>query len=123
MTAPTPTSGDSGYSRFMRLDFLVAAGDSCISPRESEQYTALGWHSGGWLLRELLMPRKSRVAVAAGSCRAALGLDGRGALPHTSGATIATMSLQEYKRKRRFEETPEPPPKVEKQSRHRFVVQ
>jgi bifunctional non-homologous end joining protein LigD len=33
------------------------------------------------------------------------------------------MSLQEYKRKRRFEETPEPPPKVEKQSRHRFVVQ
>src|SRR5258707_464178 len=41
MTAPTPTSGDSGYSRFMRLDFLVAAGDSCISPRESEQYTAL----------------------------------------------------------------------------------
>src|SRR5450759_4554466 len=37
--------------------------------------------------------------------------------------TIATMSLEEYKRKRRFEETPEPPPKVEKQSRHRFVVQ
>ena len=33
------------------------------------------------------------------------------------------MSLQEYKRKRRFEETPEPPPKVEKVSRHRFVVQ
>ena len=33
------------------------------------------------------------------------------------------MSLQEYKRKRRFEETPEPPPKVEKQSRRRFVVQ
>ena len=33
------------------------------------------------------------------------------------------MSLDEYKRKRRFEETPEPPPKVEKQSRHRFVVQ
>jgi len=33
------------------------------------------------------------------------------------------MSLEEYKRKRRFEETPEPPPKVEKQSRHRFVVQ
>ena len=33
------------------------------------------------------------------------------------------MSLEEYKRKRRFEETPEPPPKLEKQSRHRFVVQ
>ena len=36
---------------------------------------------------------------------------------------MKTMSLDEYKRKRRFEETPEPPPKVEKQSRHRFVVQ
>ncbi len=33
------------------------------------------------------------------------------------------MSLDEYKRKRRFEETPEPPPKLERQSRHRFVVQ
>ena len=33
------------------------------------------------------------------------------------------MSLDEYKRKRRFEETPEPPPKVERKSRHRFVVQ
>src|SRR6266850_3776359 len=33
------------------------------------------------------------------------------------------MSLDEYKRKRRFEETPEPPPKLEKQSKHRFVVQ
>jgi bifunctional non-homologous end joining protein LigD len=33
------------------------------------------------------------------------------------------MSLEEYKRKRRFEETPEPPPKVEKESKHRFVVQ
>lgn len=33
------------------------------------------------------------------------------------------MSLDEYKRKRRFEETPEPPPKLEKRSRHRFVVQ
>jgi len=31
--------------------------------------------------------------------------------------------LEEYKRKRRFEETPEPPPKLEKKSRHRFVVQ
>jgi bifunctional non-homologous end joining protein LigD len=37
--------------------------------------------------------------------------------------TISAMSLDEYKRKRRFEETPEPPPKVEKKSRHRFVVQ
>ncbi|HYK49826.1 MAG TPA: non-homologous end-joining DNA ligase [Terriglobales bacterium] len=36
---------------------------------------------------------------------------------------IITMSLDEYKRKRRFEETPEPPPKIEKQSKHRFVVQ
>ncbi len=33
------------------------------------------------------------------------------------------MSLDEYKRKRRFEETPEPPPKLEKKSQHRFVVQ
>jgi len=33
------------------------------------------------------------------------------------------MSLDEYKRKRRFEATSEPPPKVEKKSRHRFVVQ
>jgi len=40
-----------------------------------------------------------------------------------SGRTIANMSLDEYKRKRRFEETPEPAPKLEKKSRHRFVVQ
>src|SRR5438309_10051364 len=33
------------------------------------------------------------------------------------------MALEEYKRKRRFEETPEPPPKVEKKAGHRFVVQ
>jgi len=33
------------------------------------------------------------------------------------------MPLEEYKRKRRFEETPEPPPKLEKSSKHRFVVQ
>ena len=33
------------------------------------------------------------------------------------------MPLEEYKRKRRFEETPEPPPKVEKEKGHRFVVQ
>ncbi len=36
------------------------------------------------------------------------------------------MALEEYRRKRRFEQTPEPPPKVEKarrSGRHRFVVQ
>lgn len=33
------------------------------------------------------------------------------------------MALEEYKRKRRFEDTPEPPPKVELKSGHRFVVQ
>ena len=33
------------------------------------------------------------------------------------------MALEEYQRKRRFEETPEPPPKVAKKSGHRFVVQ
>jgi bifunctional non-homologous end joining protein LigD len=33
------------------------------------------------------------------------------------------VSLEEYKRKRRFEETPEPPPKLEKKSGHRYVVQ
>src|SRR4051794_25713933 len=36
---------------------------------------------------------------------------------------MISMSLDEYKRKRRFQDTPEPPPKVEKKSRHRFVVQ
>ncbi|MGD0759777.1 MAG: non-homologous end-joining DNA ligase [Candidatus Sulfotelmatobacter sp.] len=33
------------------------------------------------------------------------------------------MALEEYKRKRRFEETPEPPPKVESKAGHRFLVQ
>src|SRR5262245_20995150 len=33
------------------------------------------------------------------------------------------VALEEYKRKRRFESTPEPPPKVEKKTRQRFVVQ
>jgi bifunctional non-homologous end joining protein LigD len=33
------------------------------------------------------------------------------------------VSLEEYKRKRRFPATPEPPPKLEKKSHHRFVVQ
>jgi len=33
------------------------------------------------------------------------------------------MALEEYGRKRRFQDTPEPPPKVEKAEGHRFVVQ
>ena len=33
------------------------------------------------------------------------------------------MSLEEYKRKRDFKQTPEPPPKVDTGKRHRFVVQ
>jgi bifunctional non-homologous end joining protein LigD len=33
------------------------------------------------------------------------------------------MALEEYKRKRRFEATPEPPPKVSKKAGNRFVVQ
>ena len=33
------------------------------------------------------------------------------------------MALEEYKRKRRFEQTPEPPPKVQEKTEHRFVVQ
>src|SRR6202521_4425804 len=33
------------------------------------------------------------------------------------------MALEEYKRKRRFEETPEPPPKIGKKTGNRFVVQ
>ena len=33
------------------------------------------------------------------------------------------MALEEYKRKRRFQDTPEPPPKVEKKTGNRFVVQ
>ncbi|HEY3930282.1 MAG TPA: non-homologous end-joining DNA ligase [Candidatus Koribacter sp.] len=33
------------------------------------------------------------------------------------------MPLEEYQRKRRFTDTPEPPPKVEKNEGHRFVVQ
>jgi bifunctional non-homologous end joining protein LigD len=33
------------------------------------------------------------------------------------------MALEEYKRKRRFEETPEPPPELSPHSKHRFVVQ
>jgi bifunctional non-homologous end joining protein LigD len=36
---------------------------------------------------------------------------------------FAGMALEEYKRKRRFEETPEPPPKVAKKAGNRFVVQ
>ena len=33
------------------------------------------------------------------------------------------MALEEYKRKRRFSETPEPPPRLDKSKGHRFVVQ
>ena len=33
------------------------------------------------------------------------------------------MALEEYQRKRRFAETPEPPPKVGKKDQHRFIVQ
>ncbi|HXY10140.1 MAG TPA: non-homologous end-joining DNA ligase [Terriglobales bacterium] len=33
------------------------------------------------------------------------------------------MALEEYRRKRRFDETPEPPPKLSLHSKHRFVVQ
>ncbi len=33
------------------------------------------------------------------------------------------MALEEYGRKRHFNQTPEPPPKVERKSRHRFVIQ
>jgi bifunctional non-homologous end joining protein LigD len=33
------------------------------------------------------------------------------------------VALEEYRRKRRFSETPEPPPKLEKHEGHRFVVQ
>ncbi|MGA8500467.1 MAG: non-homologous end-joining DNA ligase [Candidatus Sulfotelmatobacter sp.] len=36
---------------------------------------------------------------------------------------VFSMALEEYKRKRRFETTPEPPPKVETKVGHRFVVQ
>src|SRR5271155_2237660 len=43
--------------------------------------------------------------------------------PVLSSQYNSSVALEEYKRKRRFEETPEPPPKVEKKSGHRFVVQ
>src|SRR2546423_9176377 len=33
------------------------------------------------------------------------------------------MALEEYRRKRRFTDTPEPPPEVERKNEHRFVVQ
>src|ERR1700735_1088266 len=35
----------------------------------------------------------------------------------------SAMALKEYKRERGFEETPEPPPKLESKAGHRFVVQ
>jgi len=37
--------------------------------------------------------------------------------------TLRDMALEEYKRKRRFEETPEPPPEIAKKKGNRFVVQ
>ena len=36
---------------------------------------------------------------------------------------VFAMALEEYKRKRRFDQTPEPPAKVETKAGHRFVVQ
>src|SRR5580704_18449684 len=36
---------------------------------------------------------------------------------------VLSMALEEYKRKRKFEQTPEPPPKLENKMGHRFVVQ
>jgi bifunctional non-homologous end joining protein LigD len=68
----------------------------------------------------------------AGGSRASLGLDPSTPLragsrerpsPHELWLEWFAMALEEYKRKRRFEETPEPPPKVETKSGNRFVVQ
>ncbi len=42
---------------------------------------------------------------------------------HLNGYNRTLMALEEYKRKRHFEATPEPPPKVEKKGGNRFVVQ
>src|SRR5208282_1141254 len=70
---------------------------------------------------ELLHPVKPTPGLTGTPVRSAW--TGRSPVPTRAGITIATMSLDEYKRKRRFEETPEPPPKLEKQSQHRFVVQ
>ena len=36
---------------------------------------------------------------------------------------VLAMPLEEYKRKRKFEQTPEPPPKLASKAGHRFVVQ
>src|SRR5712664_4317889 len=36
---------------------------------------------------------------------------------------VFSMALEEYKRKRKFEQTPEPPAKVASKAGHRFVVQ
>jgi len=75
-----------------------------VSPKKPEQYTAFGSRTGGPALARL----ETRLSLSP---------------RERSAITIAIMALDEYKRKRRFEETPEPPPKLEKQSRHRFVVQ
>ena len=36
---------------------------------------------------------------------------------------VFVMALEEYQRKRKFEQTPEPPPKLASKAGHRFVVQ
>jgi bifunctional non-homologous end joining protein LigD len=42
---------------------------------------------------------------------------------YARGLESGAMALDEYKRKRNFDQTPEPPPKVETKAGHRFVVQ
>jgi len=49
--------------------------------------------------------------------------NGRKALLQPELLQSLAMALEEYQRKRRFEDTPEPPPKVETKSGNRFVVQ
>src|SRR6476659_3980276 len=61
---------------------------------------------------------KSEEGSASFACR-----DSRGRLSPPGLWQNDPVSLDEYKRTRRFEATPEPPPKLEKKSRHRFVVQ
>jgi bifunctional non-homologous end joining protein LigD len=101
-----------------------------MTPEKWEQYTAWVGVLRACLGEGLVRPWAVAVAelCSAGQPVAAVPTrTGEGARPHTTsrpfGITIGLMSLEEYKRKRRFQETPEPPPKIEKQSRHRFVVQ
>jgi len=57
-------------------------------------------------------------------CRAARSdLAYFGSNPAATSRYNSCVALEEYKRKRSFEHTPEPPPKLEKKSGHRFVVQ